>query len=123
MWLGVAICFSVLVLLLGRRRVFPIFLFLLRRCWLLGLLGLSWLVVFLLRVATGRAIGAFSLAVDLKLAGTFDDIVAGSLDVYGWVVGRGVLLDGVAAIRLNGDLALLLDLGNLTTRLTAAPVP
>jgi len=59
----------------------------------------------------------------LQLAGALDDIVAGPFDVYSRVVGRSVLLDGVAAIRLNGDLALLLDLGNLTAGLTAAPFP
>jgi hypothetical protein len=30
----------------------------------------------------------------------------------------GVLLDSIAAIRLNGDLALLLDFGDLTTGLS-----
>jgi hypothetical protein len=59
----------------------------------------------------------------LKLAGALDDVVARSLDMYSRIVRRGILLDGIAAVRLDGDLALLLDLGNLAARLAAAPVP
>jgi hypothetical protein len=39
------------------------------------------------------------------------------------VLGVGVLLDGVALVRLDGNLALVLDLGNFTTRFSSAPLP
>jgi hypothetical protein len=43
--------------------------------------------------------------------------------VYSWVVWRRVLLDGVALLGFNGDLALFLHFGNSASRLAAAPVP
>jgi hypothetical protein len=43
--------------------------------------------------------------------------------VYSRVLGIGVLLDSVAAIGFNGNLALFLDLGNLAARLSGAPRP
>jgi hypothetical protein len=43
--------------------------------------------------------------------------------VNGGVLGFGVLFDGVALLRLDGDFALLLDFGDLAAGLAAAPVP
>jgi hypothetical protein len=69
------------------------------------------------------AIGAIGLLLYLKLAGAFNDIVAGALDVDSRVVRRRVLLNGVSALRFDSDFTLLLDLGNLAARLTTAPAP
>jgi hypothetical protein len=68
-------------------------------------------------------IGALGLLLYLKLASALDDIVAGALDVDGRIVRRRVLLNGVPAVRFDGDFALLLDLGNFSARLTTAPAP
>jgi hypothetical protein len=54
----------------------------------------------------------------LKLGSALDDIVAGSLNVDCWVLRLGVLLDCVATMGLDGNFALLLDLGNLAARLS-----
>jgi len=43
--------------------------------------------------------------------------------VHSGVVGRGILLDGVALLGFNGNLALVLDLGSGATGLSGAPVP
>lgn len=56
---------------------------------------------------------AIGLLLDVELGCAFDDIVSGSRDVNCGVLRVGVLLDGVATVGFDGDLALLLDLGNL----------
>jgi hypothetical protein len=43
-------------------------------------------------------IGAIGFLLYLKLAGALNDVVAGALDVGGWIVRRRVLLDGVSAL-------------------------
>ena len=100
---------------LGCRSILHLLVFLFRLGRLVFLLLFLVRLGVLLRFAVRTALG---LLVDLKLGGALDDIVAGSLDVDGWVVRLGILLDCVTAVRLDGNLALLLDLGNLATGLT-----
>jgi hypothetical protein len=105
-------------------RVLHLFILLLGLGWLILFVFLRRLVIFLLRLAVGLlAIGAAGFFLNLELASALDDIVARALDMYGWVVRRRVLLDGVAAVRFNCDLALFLDLGNLAAGLSTAPAP
>ncbi|KAH8704457.1 hypothetical protein GQ44DRAFT_716697 [Phaeosphaeriaceae sp. PMI808] len=116
--LGLAILFAV-ILLLGRGRVFHLIVFVLRLCRLFFLLRLV-----VLGITIGlMTIGALDFFVNLELASTLDDVVSRPLDMHSQVVLRSVLLDGVAALRLDGDSALIFDLGNRTTRLAATPVP
>jgi hypothetical protein len=107
-------------LLLRGRSVLHLLIFLFRLGRLVVLLVL-FLALFLvgLRVLLRLAVRtALSLLVDLKLRGALDDIVAGSLDVNGWIVRLGVLFDCVTTVGLDGNLALLFDLGNLATGLS-----
>jgi hypothetical protein len=69
------------------------------------------------------AIRAIGLVLNIELAGALYNIITRPFDVYSWVVGRRVLLDGVAFLRLNGNLALFLDFSNSAARLAATPVP
>jgi hypothetical protein len=54
----------------------------------------------------------------LKLGSALHDVVAGSLDVDSGIIRLGVLLDGVAPVRLDGNLTMLFDLGNFAARLS-----
>jgi hypothetical protein len=119
--LGIRNVFHLIVFLFGFGR----FLFLLAvTLFLLSVLLLSLLLLFFLGLAVGLfTTGTVGLLLNLELGCTLNDVVARSCDVNGGVLRIGILLDGVAAIGLDGDLALLLNLGNLAARVPGAPFP
>jgi hypothetical protein len=66
----------------------------------------------------GLAVGLFticaiSLLLNVQLGRALNNVVPGSGDMNCGVLRIGVLLDGVATVGFDGDLALFLDLGNL----------
>jgi hypothetical protein len=63
------------------------------------------------------------LLLDIELACPLDNVVAGPLDMHGRVVGRSVLLDGVAALRFDGYFAVVFGFGYLAAWCAAALVP
>jgi hypothetical protein len=73
--------------------------------------------VFALLAAAG------SLLLNVKLTGLLDDVVAGTCDMDGWIAGLSVLLDGIAALRLDGYLAMLFGFSDLAARCARAPIP
>lgn len=63
------------------------------------------------------------LLLDIELSCPLDNVVAGPLDLHGRVVGRGVLLDGIAALRFDGYFVVVFSLGYLAAWYAAGPVP
>lgn len=110
----------VTLLLLRGRSVFLLLVFLLRLSRLAVFFLLLLLVGFRILLFAFRLPirAAFGLLVDLKLGSALYDIVAGSLNVDSRVLRVGILLDLVAALGFDGNLALFLDLGNFAARLS-----
>ena len=66
---------------------------------------------------------AIDLFLNIKLGCALDNVVSRPLNVNSRVLGISILLDGVAFVGLDSDLAMLFDLGNLTTRASTTPFP
>ena len=83
----------------------------------LALLSLGLFALLLLLVATGV------LFLDLQLRLVLYDVIARAGEVNGWVVGLGVFLDRVAALRLDGDFAFGFLFCDLATGRGSVPIP
>jgi hypothetical protein len=87
------------------------------------LLDVIFFLVLVLLLILMLALSTSTLLLDIQLADSLDDIIAGTGDVNAWVVLGSILLDYVTPLGLNCDLPSCLFLFDYSSRGCSSPVP